>query len=142
MSSWPALHPSHNKNLFLQCFADHGLATEAHDKGILCYGSPSYGACPRGARQVTCGKSRTCWPAQISNTAHLKHPRVAYLSTPRHLGGPILFLSRKDKAAFIVFRSFNESDRPCQREFLSVGSNLRPLLSYNFPSASRGSPLS
>lgn len=33
----------------------------------------------------------------------LQHPRVAYLSTPRHLGCAILFLSRKDKAAFIVF---------------------------------------
>lgn len=33
----------------------------------------------------------------------LRRPRVAYLSTPRHLGRAILFLSRKDKAAFIVF---------------------------------------
>lgn len=33
----------------------------------------------------------------------LRRPRVAYLSTPRHLGCAILFLSGKDKAAFIVF---------------------------------------
>lgn len=33
----------------------------------------------------------------------LQHPRVAYLSTPRHLGRAILFLSGKDKAAFMAF---------------------------------------
>lgn len=49
----------------------------------------------------------------------LKRPRVAYLSTPRHLGRAILFLSRKDKAPFIIFRPFNGSGWPSQQGFLS-----------------------
>lgn len=90
-------------------------------------------ACPHGAGQVTCGNSQS----EISDfkRALLKHPRVAYLSTPRHLSCAILFLSRQDKAAFIAFRSFNESNWPCQQGFLSFKSNLRPFFAYNFHSA-------
>lgn len=77
------------------------------------------------------------WLLGSSDFKHpqLQHPRVAYLSTPRHLGCAILFLSRKDKAAFIVF-----SPAEWLRLAMPAGAPLTAspfsavIASYNFPS--------
>lgn len=66
-------------------------------------------ACPRGARQVTCGNSQAARELRFqTHSAQTSH--VAYLSMPGHLDTAISRLSRQDKTAFIVFRAFNRSD--------------------------------